>query len=117
MTFAHVWYQLFDKGGGQYIVEGFSKEWNGIIPLEVIGRVEERAPMLMLRHSKVNNVLSELLVDFDSTHKFSEPFDNDQFHWNIYFNNNHIIMEIFQKLQFMFWRYREQMNKLLIMGF
>ena len=112
MTFAHVWYQLFDKGGRQYIVEGFSKEWNGIIPLEVIGRVEERAPMLMLRHSKVNNVLSELLIDFDSTHKFSEPFDNGQLHWNICFNNNHIIMEILQKLQFMFWRYREQMNKL-----
>src|SRR3990167_8189931 len=62
-TFAHVWYQLFDKYGRQYIVEGFSKEWNGIIPLEKIKEAEERVPTLMLRHGYVNNVVNELLVD------------------------------------------------------
>lgn len=112
ITFAHVWYQLFDKYGRQYIVEGFSKEWNGIIPLEKIKEAEERVPTLMLRHGYVNNVVNELLVDFDNPHKFSEPLDDEQFHWNIYFNNNHVITDIFQKLRLMFWRYKEQMNKL-----
>src|SRR5574340_348932 len=58
-AFAHVWYQLFDKRGKPYIVEGFSKEWNGIIPEEMISGTEERVPTLMLRHNQVSHVVDE----------------------------------------------------------
>lgn len=50
---AHVWYQLFDKRGQKYIVEGFSKEWNGIIPMEIARNCEARIPLFSIPHNKV----------------------------------------------------------------
>ena len=47
-AFAHAWYQLFDKRGRPYIVEGFSKEWNGIIPVEMLTEGEGRVPTFVL---------------------------------------------------------------------
>lgn len=106
ITFAHVWYQLFDKRGRAYIVEGFSKEWNGIIPEELVSGAEERLPTLMLRHNRVNRVADEEIP------AFAESFENGQFPWGIYLNNTTIIKEIFQKLQDMFTRYSGQMHQL-----
>ena len=100
IAFAHVWYQLFDKRGRAYIVEGFSKEWNGIIPIEMTTSMEKRIPTLMLRHNQVNHVIDEM------TPKFTESFEDSQFSWGIYFNNTAIIKEIFQKLHDLFVRYR-----------
>ena len=100
VAFAHVWYQLFDKRGRPYIVEGFSKQWNGIIPIEMTASMEERIQTLMLRHNQVNHVVDEM------TPKFTESFEDSQFSWSTYFNNNTIIKEIFQKLHDMFVRYR-----------
>ncbi len=50
---AHVWHQLIDKTGQQYIVEGFSNDWSGIIPIEVAGRVELRKPIFTMTHAEV----------------------------------------------------------------
>jgi hypothetical protein len=106
IAFAHVWYQLFDKRGKAYIVEGFSKEWNGIVPEEVITCGEERIPTLLLQHSQVNYMIDKALP------KFTESFEDAQFPWGIYLNNTTIIKEIFMKLQDMFTRYHGQMNQL-----
>ena len=48
---AHVWSQLTDKAGQQYIVEGFSKDWDGIIPLEIVEKTELRKPIFTITHS------------------------------------------------------------------
>lgn len=105
IAFAHVWYQLFDKRGKVYIVEGFSKEWNGIVPEEVITCGEERIPTLMLQHSQVNHMIDK------ANPLFTEFFEDAQFPWDIYLNNTTVIKEIFLKLQDMFTRYRGQMNQ------
>jgi hypothetical protein len=48
---AHVWSQLTDKAGQQYIVEGFSKDWDRIIPLEIVEKTELRKPIFTIKHS------------------------------------------------------------------
>lgn len=106
IAFAHVWYQLFDKRGKAYIVEGFSKEWNGIVPEELITCGEERIPTLLLQHSQVNHMTDKMIPGF------TESFEDAQFPWDIYLNNTTIIKEIFLKLQDMFTRYHVQMNQL-----
>ena len=49
---AHVWSQLTDRAGQQYIVEGFSKDWDGIIPLEIVEKTELRKPIFTITHSE-----------------------------------------------------------------
>lgn len=61
VTRPHVWYQLKDKRGQKYIVEGFSKNWNGIIPMETAEEYESRKPILTIPHSKISE-LSDLLL-------------------------------------------------------
>jgi hypothetical protein len=58
---AHVWYQLIDKKGQKYIAEGFSKDWNGIIPMEITRNYETREPLLSIPHNKVIKLVSFLL--------------------------------------------------------
>ena len=57
----HVWYQLVDKKGQKYIVEGFSKDWNGIIPMEIAKEYESRKPILTIPHTKVTELANLLL--------------------------------------------------------
>lgn len=104
VAFAHVWYQLFDKRGRLYIVEGFSKEWNGIIPVRILDEGERRVPTLMLKHNQVDRMADEILPTF------AESFEEDQFAWAVYMNNSTQVREIFRKLQVMFSRYREQIH-------
>ena len=113
ITFAHVWYQLFDKRGMPYVVEGFSKDWNGIIPLEMIAGMEERVPTLILKHGKVRHVVDEMISipNRGREQEFTESFGDARFHWNIYLNSTTIIRDIFQKLHDMFTRYREQKHQ------
>lgn len=106
ITFAHVWYQLFDKRGRAYIVEGFSKEWNGIIPEEILAGTEERIPTLILRHNRLSRIADEEIPTF------AESFENGQLPWEIFLNNTIIVKEIFQKLRDMFTRYGGQMHQL-----
>ena len=113
ITFAHVWYKLFDKRGMPYIVEGFSRDWNGIIPLEMITGMEDRVPTLMIRHRQVIHVVDEMISipDFGRELAFTEPIEDAQYSWNIYLNSATIIKDIFQKLHDMFTRYREQKHQ------
>lgn len=108
IAFAHVWYQLFDKRGKAYIVEGFSKEWNGIIPEEMLTVREERIPILMIRHNQLNHAADKMipLTDYVQGREYTTSFEDGQFLWSIYLNNTIIIREIFQKLQDMFARYK-----------
>ncbi len=62
---AHVWYQLKDREGKEYIVEGFSNDWNGIIPMEIIKTTETRKPILKISHLEAHR-LSTLISRPDS---------------------------------------------------
>lgn len=53
---AHVWYQLIGKNGEKYVVEGFSSNWNGIIPMDTIKKTEYRESMLTIPHSQLSNL-------------------------------------------------------------
>ena len=62
---AHVWYQLQDVEGKEYIVEGFSNNWNGIIPMEIVRETETRKPILKITHLEASR-LSALITKPDS---------------------------------------------------
>lgn len=62
---AHVWYQLTDRRGQVYIVEGFSNDWNGIIPMYIIQEIESRKPIFKISHCMVNR-LSHLFPEVES---------------------------------------------------
>ena len=62
---AHVWYQLIDREGRKYIVEGFSNDWNGIIPMEIVEKTETRKPILKITHLEASR-LSTLISRTDS---------------------------------------------------
>lgn len=61
---AHVWYQLTDKKWQKYVVEGFSKDWNGIIPMGIVENTETRNPILIISHGMVSR-LSRLLPEVE----------------------------------------------------
>ncbi|MHC4138263.1 MAG: hypothetical protein ACYSR1_00135 [Planctomycetota bacterium] len=62
---AHVWPQLTDRAGRQYIVEGFSKDWDGIIPLEIVEKTELRKPIFTITYTEFCR-LSSLVSKPDS---------------------------------------------------
>lgn len=55
---AHVWYQLTDKKGQKYVVEGFSEDWNGIIPMDIVQDKEIRNPIFKISHRMVSRLSS-----------------------------------------------------------
>ena len=80
---AHVWHQLIDKAGQQYIVEGFSRDWNGIIPIAVTEKTELRKPIFTMTHTEVCKLASltskpdswqtyQSLIDFCMSANFIE---------------------------------------------
>ncbi len=71
---AHVWYQLIDKVGRQYIVEGFSEDWNGIIPMKIVEETESRKPIFAITHSEVSR-LAELTSNPDSWQTYQSLID------------------------------------------
>lgn len=66
---AHVWLQLTDKAGQQYIVEGFSKGWDGIIPLGIVEKTELRKPIFTITYTEFCR-LSSLVSKPDSWQTF-----------------------------------------------
>ncbi|MGR3292732.1 MAG: hypothetical protein ACUZ9M_01790 [Candidatus Scalindua sp.] len=66
---AHVWYQLKDREEKEYIIEGFSNDWNGIIPMEIVRRTETRTPILKITHLEACRLLA-LISRPDSWHTF-----------------------------------------------
>ncbi len=86
---AHVWYQLIDKKGQLYVVESFSNDWNGIIPMEIIKQTESRKPILTLSHSEAGRLASmiskpdswetyQLLADLHGSTDFITPEPDDK---------------------------------------
>ena len=71
---AHVWYQLIDKVGRQYIVEGFSEDWNGIIPMKIVEETESRKSIFAITHSEVSR-LAELTSNPDSWQTYQSLID------------------------------------------
>jgi len=55
---AHVWYQLTGRDGKEYIVEGFSNDWNGIIPMNIMRKTEVRKPILKITHLEASRLLT-----------------------------------------------------------
>ncbi|MBI5308581.1 MAG: hypothetical protein HZB37_09695 [Planctomycetes bacterium] len=106
IAFAHVWYQIYDKQGKAYVVEGFSKEWNGIIPTEIIGETEKRIPTLILRHNLVRQALEEQVSDQEDSQAWmgKESIEDLQFSWDIFFMKSPVVSGIFFKLQDMLSR-------------
>ncbi|MCF6147429.1 MAG: hypothetical protein E3K37_02100 [Candidatus Kuenenia sp.] len=102
-AFAHVWYQLYDKHGLAYIVEGFSRDWNGILPVGFLSNNEERIPTFILSHTLINKVAEEDIKDF------FWPIEQLQYSWNLFAMDKAAIKDIFFKLQDMFGRYKAQM--------
>lgn len=56
-TYPHVWFQLYDRNGNLYIVEPFSGDWNGIIPMEMIEKREVRQRIMGIP----NTILSDIM--------------------------------------------------------
>ena len=126
----HVWYQLVDKKGQKYIVEGFSKDWNGIIPMEIAREYESRKPILTIPHTKVTELINFLLEANDrqsywslinllkptnfSNYEFTGfPVNSRDQSWNTASHRmpqkiRKKIFNIFRKLRKMFLRYDEQ---------
>ncbi len=71
---AHVWYQLKDRDGKEYIVEGFSNDWNGIIPMDIVRQTETRKPILKITHLEASR-LSALVSRPDSCDTYQKLAD------------------------------------------
>lgn len=56
-AFAHVWFQLYDKNGKAYVVEPFSGDWNGIIPVEMISGHEVRQKIIGIPNAIVSDIM------------------------------------------------------------
>lgn len=54
---AHVWWQITDKEGKEYVVEGFTDHWNGIIPMSIIKKNEIRKPILEMTYLEASRLL------------------------------------------------------------
>ncbi|GJQ58227.1 MAG: hypothetical protein D8M57_02945 [Candidatus Scalindua sp. AMX11] len=57
---AHVWYQIKDKNGQSYVVEAFSQDWNGIIPVGVLERNGIRKPIFIIAHATISSLVNSL---------------------------------------------------------
>ena len=112
ITFAHVWYQIYDKQGKPYVVEGFSKDWNGIIPTETLHETEKRTPTLILRHNLVRQALEGQVLEQEDSQGWmnKDSVEELQYSWDIYFMKSPVVSGIFFKLQDMFKRYRSAMS-------
>lgn len=110
---AHVWYQLKDKKGQEYIVEGFSNDWSGIIPIEIVERSESRKPIFVITHSEISNFIG-LLPEADEWIDFG--YEENKFPTFLEYSNDPEIRQsvqnetskILKKLRVMFLRYNKQ---------
>jgi ribosome-associated toxin RatA of RatAB toxin-antitoxin module len=50
--------QLKDRKGKEYIVEGFSNDWTGIIPMEIVSKTETRKSILKITHLEASRLLA-----------------------------------------------------------
>jgi hypothetical protein len=100
---AHVWYQLIDKVGKQYIVEGFSKDWDGIIPMEIVEKTETRRPIITIVHSSVSRLAHlPLETDDEKIWEFFPDFMDTQ-----YYSSDRILTEHQLAVQERLWGHRK----------
>ena len=100
---AHVWYQLIDKVGKQYIVEGFSKDWDGIIPMEIVEKTETRRPIITIVHSSVSRLAHlPLETDDEKIWEFFPHFMDTQ-----YYCSDRILTEHQLNVQERLWGHRK----------
>lgn len=57
--FPHVWFQLSDKNGNIYIVEPFSGDWNGIIPIKLLKDSEVRQRIIGIPNSIISDLMNK----------------------------------------------------------
>ncbi len=57
IRFAHVWFQLYDKQGNAYIVEPFSGDWNGIIPIKSLREKEMRRRIVGISNRYISDIM------------------------------------------------------------
>lgn len=57
IRFAHVWFELFDKRGNTYIVEPFSGDWNGIIPVTILKEREIRHRIVGIPNDLISDIM------------------------------------------------------------
>lgn len=115
---AHVWYQLTDRKGKQWVVEGFSRSWNGIIPVGEIEKTELRRPIFTLPHLSVSSFVDsdkrvnkrKGLSSFGSANLLSPGPTNRQAAQDYatlpFPNNKREITNILNKLKELFSRYK-----------
>jgi hypothetical protein len=93
---AHVWVELIGRDGKKYVVEAFSKRWDGIIPVDQIEKVERRKVVFELSCSEFNK-LNDM-----SAHRWNIQIDEKEiliFGMNnlIYGNGYLVSVPIFQQ--------------------
>lgn len=104
---AHVWYQLADREGQQYIVDGFSNDWDGIIPMKIVESIETRKPILTMSHLEASR-LAGLVSKPDSREMYQSIAGDAYARQRIAVILNKEISKIFGKLHEMFARYERQ---------
>jgi hypothetical protein len=114
----HVWYQLEDKKGQKYIIEGFSKDWNGIIPMEIVKKNQSRIPILIIAHSEASrldgllkiadNEQVSLLLEGLFTSTLLQDIDNKSTGRKMLSKKRKVISHFFKKLCEVFSRYEKQ---------
>lgn len=68
-SYPHVWFKLVDRKGNQYIVEPFSGDWNGIIPVKMINESEHRKKIIGLPNDIIKDIM-ETPLKYKNIKKF-----------------------------------------------
>lgn len=105
LNYAHVWFQLYDIRGNPYIIEPFSGDWNGIIPVELLNNEEIRQQII-----GISNIFISNLMDTPSKHQSIKQVIVEQvvmYDWRLMAQ----IDDVFTKLAQVSKRYRRQMER------
>ena len=104
IEFAHVWFELRDKKGQLYLVEPFTKDWNGIVPIALMQNKKIKKEIMGIPDKLISDLFTNT-VGFKaikrSILKKEVRFDPDQ---------NGLIDDIFAKLRRVAMRYEDQKN-------
>ena len=100
--YAHVWTELCDKNGQLYLVEPFTKDWDGIIPIDLVKNKKIEKRIIGIPCRLINDLLNNH-IDLESVRRSVVNkrviFDQTQ---------NRLIEDIFAKLQRVSLRYIDQ---------
>jgi len=102
IEFAHVWFELIDRKGHLYIVEPFTENWDGIIPIELLktGKIKKKILGIPGR------LISELLNNRIEMNSIRRDVTKNEATYDQ--NRNRLIENIFGKLSRVSRRYINQ---------